>query len=363
MRPTIFLVLILLWLPLMSQGAERYASPSGSGTACSLSAPCALRTGIDQTYPGDILYLRGGIYNQQIDSNTQVLHSGSSWSDAPQFKAYPGETPVIRPTGISGTGDAAIALISCQNANPGLVQYLIFDGLSIDGSQTGFSGPWNAGPQAFDINGAQHIRLIHIDAYQFPGVGIHFSSSNGCHALPSDHEILFSKFHHMGRGNTGTTSGQVSHGIYGSSVNTLYDGIECYHNGDLGMQLFSESGGINNNVVRNSKFYENGQILSGGGGLYLGSGDSNVAYNNLAWGNGVGFTIGSGSTNAKLFNNTSFNNRDGGIVLTSQRGSQVRNNIMYLNGSAYGDYQDLSASATTSNNLCTSAGSGCAGVK
>lgn len=41
-----------------------YASPTGSGTTCSLAVPCSLTEGLNQAQPGDAVILRGGVYYQ-----------------------------------------------------------------------------------------------------------------------------------------------------------------------------------------------------------------------------------------------------------------------------------------------------------
>ena len=78
-----------------------YASPSGSGSTCSLSAPCSLdgaKSKVAGLAPGmaaDIdVYLRGGTYRL-----SQAFALGASDSGRNGFKvvyaAYPGEKPVL----------------------------------------------------------------------------------------------------------------------------------------------------------------------------------------------------------------------------------------------------------------------------
>ncbi|RAV08798.1 right-handed parallel beta-helix repeat-containing protein, partial [Paenibacillus contaminans] len=78
-----------------------YASPSGSGSACTLQAPCSLagaqtkvRT-LNAGMTGDIVvYLRGGTYNL---TSTFELTSADSGTGGFQviYEAYSGETPVL----------------------------------------------------------------------------------------------------------------------------------------------------------------------------------------------------------------------------------------------------------------------------
>src|SRR5690242_8415879 len=86
-----------------------YASPSGSGSTCSLSAPCSLDgakskvAGLAAGMAADIdVYLRGGTYRL-----SQAFALGASDSGRNGYKvvyaAYPGENPVLSgATRISG---------------------------------------------------------------------------------------------------------------------------------------------------------------------------------------------------------------------------------------------------------------------
>ena len=67
-----------------------YASPSGTGTACTLASPCSLTTGVQKLRAGDTLFLRGGTYNQTV----AVSASGAAGSRI-TIAGYAGETAVI----------------------------------------------------------------------------------------------------------------------------------------------------------------------------------------------------------------------------------------------------------------------------
>jgi hypothetical protein len=150
------------------------------------------------------------------------------------------------------------------------------------------------------------------------------------------------------------SSGQVGHGLYIRGSNNIFDKIEAYNNGDLGMQFYSSVGGVNNNIVRNSIFRNNGVTVAGGGGLYIGSGDGNIAYNNISYNNpGAGISVGSGQINSKVYNNTVYNNGHGGIIVSSGSGAVIRNSIIWSNGSAYGNLADYGSGTIQSNNLMT----------
>ena len=45
----------------LSSGTK-FASPTGSGSTCSVAAPCSLATVVGLVVPGDVVFLRGGVY-------------------------------------------------------------------------------------------------------------------------------------------------------------------------------------------------------------------------------------------------------------------------------------------------------------
>jgi parallel beta-helix repeat protein len=68
-----------------------YASPTGSGSACTLAAPCALSQALGLAQPGDAVVLRGGVYYQGLFSLPR-----SGLPGAPiMIKSYPNETAVM----------------------------------------------------------------------------------------------------------------------------------------------------------------------------------------------------------------------------------------------------------------------------
>ena len=66
------------------QAIDYYVSPAGSGSICSITAPCTLNTGIGKLASVTTVYLRGGSYLQTVSLNKSGTLSG-----------YPGETAII----------------------------------------------------------------------------------------------------------------------------------------------------------------------------------------------------------------------------------------------------------------------------
>jgi len=86
------LVLLLLALPLISHAANRYALPTGSGTACSDGSPCTLATAISQAVAGDTVWLKNGTYTQSF----KTVRGGTSNSARITFKALDRHQAIVR---------------------------------------------------------------------------------------------------------------------------------------------------------------------------------------------------------------------------------------------------------------------------
>jgi parallel beta-helix repeat protein len=333
-----------------SAATSYYVATNGSdGNPGTKSSPFGtIAKGLSVMGAGDILYLRGGTYAEYIDANIHKMPVGTSWSNAPQIKAYPGETPIVKP---SGNINAALHLASFSGPNNYQINYQIWDGVVFEGSNT-TATPGVGGPGGIILNGVTHIRVQNSEVRHFRyGSGIGFSRTQG---MSEYHEFINLKIYDNGTLDC-CDSGTVDHGIYGSAANSLYDKLDVYGNGAFGMQLYSHDGGVDNNVVRNSRFHGNGVALkSGGGGLHVGSGNNNQAYNNLAYNNAdTGISTGSGAGSTKIYNNTIYNNGNGGVVVSSASNAEIQNNIIYANGSAYGNLADFGSGTIVSNNLTT----------
>ena len=74
-----------------SPGQTYYVTPSGSGTVCSLAAPCPLQAGLNQAQAGDEVVLRGGVYYQ---GDLSLAHSGAAGAPI-VVRSYPGETAIL----------------------------------------------------------------------------------------------------------------------------------------------------------------------------------------------------------------------------------------------------------------------------
>ena len=84
-------------LPLTARAAEYFVAPGGSGTTCSMAAPCG-RVDDAQTLAvaGDTVWIRGGTYRFAATATVGVNFNKSGSSNNPiRYFAYMNEIPVF----------------------------------------------------------------------------------------------------------------------------------------------------------------------------------------------------------------------------------------------------------------------------
>ncbi len=69
-----------------------FAAPAGSGEACSEAEPCALETAVRRLAPGDVLFLRGGVYARR---DTLYVRAAGDAEHPIVIESYPGERAVL----------------------------------------------------------------------------------------------------------------------------------------------------------------------------------------------------------------------------------------------------------------------------
>lgn len=327
------LLLLLLLLPGVTQATTRYVKSSCTNAITTYNPGADTCTGgsstvystinnalaANTTVAGDILYIRAGTYSEQIKSATQTIPTGTSWTNAPLIAGYTGETVQIRGIGLGAS----------------YIQYVIFDNLVIDATGTGGEGVWLS-------LGTNHVRVKNSEIKNSSVSGVQVP-----HQTASFNEILNCKVH-----NNGSHATQ-DHGLYIGGDNTLIDHCEIYSNIAYGVQVYNGYVGerANNVIVSNNYVYNNS---TGGtfGGILLSSGDGSQAYNNIVVNNGsYNIQISSlGPTNAKVFNNTSYNANNGyHIFIENATGTVAKNNIAYFQGSI----SNTGTGSVLSNNLTT----------
>jgi hypothetical protein len=177
--------------------------------------------------------------------------------------------------------------------------------------------------------GAHHIRITNCEVKRANSHGIHVTPGQraagdtwGC-----CNEFLNLDVHDNG------LSARNQHGIYLSTSNNLIERSRIYRHGGYGVHVYSSFGGVNKNIIRYSKVYDN-NVAGNIAGLILGSGSDHQAYNNLIWNNASGILIN--SWGAHVYNNTIVNNTKYvsgsdkvGIQLNTTTGAMLVNNLIY----------------------------------
>jgi len=328
-------LLFSLVLPTTVRAAEYYASTGGSGSTCSIGSPCTIPGGIAKLSGGDTLHIRGGDYSDLEIGN--AIPSGSAGART-LITGYQAETVNLLRSKITMDG-------SSSN------QYITFQNFNIDCQTT------NCWIRL--VNPVNNIRFNHVN------IGNSTTSSTGAGMITGNAayiEYLHMKIYNAGAGNCSTYANQGCYGFYVNGHHLLFDDIEVYDHGGTGLVIYhSGFTDVHDNVVRNSKFYNNGYNDArgyAGNGFILTSGDNNVAYNNVLWGNnGTAISVNYSCNNCAVYNNTVVSNgttgNGYGIEVDNSSGVIVRNNISYKNGNGSVGQQlvDWAGNLTQDHNL------------
>ena len=272
---------------------------------------------------GDTLYLRSGTYGEYIrDWGGGVVPSGTSYTDAPVIRGYPGEV-------------ATLVGVDLQAA-----AYVIIQDLVLDAQGAAFA------TIAVGNSGAHHVRFVNIEAK---------NSAN--HVVQISHlghhiEFLGGRFHDAGNPASPVAEYPRCYGFYVIGNDNLFDGIEVYNTPSYGVHQYNSILPYpSRNVYRNSVFHHTGLQIVSSSAILLAKGADNAAYNNILYSNnGHGITTGYGDTNTKIYNNTIYGGAQKGIFLSSNapignlsQNAQVINNIIFNN--ATGAVLDLGPTA------------------
>lgn len=322
---------------------------------------------------GDTLLLRGGIYDDVINFGGYgyMTRSGTGWDNPITIKAVPGEKAIIKPSNTNG-----VLSIAATNANP-LVEYIIIDGLTIDGSGVTDSIIY-VGGEGGTPHSAKHIRLINNDIVNAPNGMFIFVGDKA-----SDFQLINNKIHDSfpensnGRGAGGTGCGQSScwgYPMYWTASGGLIEGNEIYNFPSYGIHMYKNiiSGPPfpSNNVIRNNIIHDfstsywptapPGALGPGdprGCGILPTSGSNNAVYNNIIYNGSGGICTDTGGDGMIIYNNTIYNMTGDGINMANQNPTVVNNILYKITGNSIIRY--VYTDGTFSHNLCEKAGFGC----
>ena len=284
-----------------------------------------IKKGIQSLSAGDTLYVKSGTYAESLRTSGGLsIPNGTSWSNPITIAANPGDIVTIKPL----KDNAGLWILDGQS------KYLIIKGFIIDGGKSALHGIKLEG-------GTRYVRVIDCEVKNSKNSGILLTGSND-----SYHEFINVKIHHNGSSNQ-------DHGFYFETGRNLVEKSEIYSNSGYGGHIYKGTSATtgNNNTIRNNIFHDNNTLGSWGCGLLISSGNGTQAYNNIAYGNFAGFCIFTRVTNARLFNNISYENDTYGIYVgySTTSGTTMENNTLYNNGT-YGIFVGNGATISTARN-------------
>lgn len=271
----------------------KFASPSGSGQACSVSDPCSIATAISVSAPGDVVFLRGGIY--PVPSG-QIIFSKSGTPSSPiTYESYPGETAVLDGSGLANGVDASVRVTGNWNVLRRIeITRLPQNGLLVRGSNNVIDGIF-----------AHHNRLggvmVHDGAYSYPYSAL-ASFNTLMNIVATDNSDAG-----LTGGNYGNGGNSDGIGVYSGEGNTV---IHCLslRNSDDGIDMWRST----NTHVSYSISGANGIASGNGNGFKGGSSqapstgniiDHSIAYSNRS----AGFDY-NGGANVKFSYTTAWDN-------------------------------------------------------
>jgi parallel beta-helix repeat protein len=292
-----YTVIVLLSSPLSLGAANKTIGPGED-----------INSAVQGLSAGDTLLLKAGQYGAFSNPPSGVTIAGDP-ADGP-LKA------VL--SGGSGSGNF-IDIGSGEN--------ITLNNLVIDGS--------GAGSAALKITGsATKITVSNCE--------IKNGGTQGILAANSGHLFSNLKVH-----DNGGQTDNLDHGIYLQGTDMIVENSEFYNNKlGFGIHVYNGGGESSRITLRGNRVHDNKWAI------VMGSGDDNIAYNNLIWNNGEGIFVSNGGNNAQVYNNTIVDNGTGQAehfcIKDVNSATVIRNNICWGNPS--NDVQG-GDSATVSNNL------------
>jgi parallel beta-helix repeat protein len=330
-----------------STGNTYYVATNGSDSnPGSISQPFrSIRKGVSVLGAGDTVYIRSGIYQENLDGNRDKIPSGTSWSNPVTIAAYPGETVTM-----VSPNSAGIINFSTSSLNPTLeyviVDGIVFDGTNVSGGVSGIAVGFSDGSHP----PAHHIRFINFEIKNVNSANGSVSGvGSGVQVYGSFNEFINCSSHDNGK--IADPNGNSGHGFYLGGTNHLVERCKIHNNGGYGAHVYSTSGGVNNVTLRYNEIYNNGLTSPGTfAGIILNSGTGNRAYSNIVRGNLGGIQIGGGCAGCLVYNNTVYSSRYWGIQIDpGATNNAIKNNIAYQN--ADGNVVDYGRGNSLSNNF------------
>ncbi|MCB8954025.1 MAG: right-handed parallel beta-helix repeat-containing protein [Ardenticatenales bacterium] len=326
--PLLLLAILIGWMsppPSLAQtrahsGNILYASPTGTGSACTLADPCALQTAVNIAVGGDAVHVAAGTYGPDGAAQTVLVNKTITLTGGYNANYDEPPDPLLNETALDGQDVARVVRIEGA-VSPVIEGFWIRHGAADDGA-----GIYNAG-------GAPTIRAnrIHDNATNGGGNrggGIY----DGGAALILENEIYNNTAAAKGGGiyveNGGGEASVIRRNqIYGNTAsgNISFGGAVLLENGSLLLEA---------NIIR-----ENSASYGGGMGLFNTAANATIQ-SNLFDANHALTASGEGGAlylrgTSNIWNNTivaNTANADGaGIQIITGAVTNIRNNIVAHN--------------------------------
>lgn len=302
----------LMPLALQARAATYYVSTAGSDSnPGTISLPFrSIQRGVNAAAnPGDIVYLRGGVYQQGDPrvGSSQILIRNSGTAAAPiTLASYPGEKAVIKYTWVDeASWDTQVygrIAFTAWGGDKVPVGYWVIDGLELDNTGINFFSGRNITVKNVYCHDAGICFGGNIYQCTFDGNIIDFTRSHGMYVSGTQNVFTNNRVTRTGLAPNGSPSGGYGFQLAGYPVGTTYAGPEYYtfQNNSISNNTFAYNrwSGIvswqpdaKNNTYTNNIFYENGVQSSGAQGItWMSSGGGNILRNNLFYATAPGAT-------------------------------------------------------------------------
>jgi parallel beta-helix repeat protein len=278
-----------------------FVAPNGNdaNSGTQLAPVRTLTRALNRVRPGTTLFLKGGVYQEELGAG---IPSGASWSAPVRIGAFQGQPAIVRPLGTS-----RVLFL----AGP---SYVVIDGLILDGARVTLD--------AVKITSggggrSHHIRIQNTEVMNAPGQGILITDG------ADSNEFINVRVHHNGRND-------FTHGIYVSTNHNLIENCEIFQNSGWGVHAFEAP---NNLTVRGCRIYQNARIGARGPGIGLYGGEGLRAFGNEVSGNAKGIEVDYSARGAEIVGNRIHGNRGEGILIGGgASGTRVDGNAVTGNG-------------------------------
>lgn len=328
---------IFLTLSSLASAATYFVSTSGSNTYSGTSSRpfLTIQYGVDHlTSPGDILYIRGGVYSPSGLIGVSIgsgIGSGSP-GNTKKVYAYQGETVILDCSNLTGEGTHFGIYVSG-------VGYWDFKGINIRNLKEYNSSFYGIGWQTLSCN---NLLIEQCSVYN-SACGFFDNYGNAIEYLNCD------AYNNADLHDSGDLANGFTVHTHGTNK-ILFEGCRAWANCDDGFDLYGSSGYITikhcwafgNGPGNAYNGYQNGNgdgFKTGANDTQVESGVQRIISNCLAWGNlGAGFDKSQDNGPVMLhywYHNISYNNT---VAFNWQRGGSndiIRNNIAYTNSSFY----------------------------